>query len=90
MFINENKPDVITLCDTWRDKDILDEEININQYNLDRKDCNRNGGGTAIYIQECLPYETIEVNDLEIVLCSIRPMRSRPIIIGSVYRPPKQ
>ena len=33
-------------------------------------------------------YQTIEVNDLEIVLCSIRPLHSRPIIIGSVYRPP--
>ena len=32
-------------------------------------------------------YQTIEVNDLEIVLCSIRPLHSRPIIIGSVYRP---
>ena len=88
MFINENKPDVVTLSETWLDKDILDEEININQYNLERKDHNRNGGGTAIYIQERLLYQTIEVNDLEIVLCSIRPLRSRPIIIGSVYRSP--
>ena len=88
MFINEYKADVVTLSETWLDKDILDKEININQYNLERKDRNRNGGGTAIYIQERLPYQTIEVNDLEIVLCSIRPLRSRPIIIGSVYRPP--
>ena len=77
---------VITLSETLLDEDILDEEININQYNLERKDSNRNGGATAIYIQERLPYEKIEVNDLEIVLCSIRPLRSRSIIIGSVYR----
>ena len=87
MFINENKLDVVTLSETRLDKDILDEEINVNQYNLERKDRNRNGGGTAIYIQERLPYQTFEVNDLEIVLCSIRSLRSR-LIVGSVYRPP--
>ena len=38
--------------------------------------------GTAIFIQERLSYETIEVNDLQIVLCSICPLRSRPSIVG--------
>ena len=41
-----------------------------------------------VALQFILPYQTIEVNDLEIVLCSICPLRSSPIIIGSVYRPP--
>ena len=44
------RPDVITLSETWLDKDILHEEINIDQYNLERKARNRNGGGTAIFI----------------------------------------
>ena len=71
---NENKSDVITLSETCLYKDILYEEININQYNLERKDRNRNGGGIAISIQERIPHETIEVSGLEIVLCSICPL----------------
>ena len=74
MFFNENKSDVITLSETCLYKDILDEEINTNQHKLERKDRNRNGIGIAIFIQERIPHETIEVNDQEIVLCSICPL----------------
>ena len=34
LLLLKNKPDVITLSETWLDKDILDEEIDTNQYNL--------------------------------------------------------
>ena len=74
MCFQRKKSDVITLSETCLYKDILDEEININQYNLKRKDRNRNGGGIAISIQERIPHETIEVSGLEIVLCSICPL----------------
>ena len=87
-----NKPDVITLSETWLDSSISNEEIAIDNFRLERRDRFRNGSRTAIYLHERLPYERLspetDYNNLELVLCSINFPRSRPLLIGSVYRPP--
>ena len=84
-FVCANKLDILTLSKSWLDCLISNNEITIENYNLECHDRNRNGGGTAIYIHERF---SLNNNDLDMVLCSLKLQRSRPLIIGSIYHPP--
>ena len=58
-------------------------ELNIDHFNLIRKDRNRHGGGVAVYIHSSLSFEVIKYdvsNSLEIIPLLIRPQFSNPII----------
>lgn len=90
LFAGSNKPDIITLSESWLDCSISNEEISIENFNLERHDRNRNGGGTVIYIHERFSYNrtSLNNNDLDMVLCTLKFQRSRPLIIGGIYRPP--
>ena len=91
-FTHMNNPGILTLSETWLDSSISDEEIAIVNYSLERKDRCRNGGGTAIYLHERFVYDRLplssEFSNLELVTCSVKLPRSRPLLICSVYRPP--
>ena len=69
-----------------------DEEIAFDNFRMERCDRCRNGGGTAMFIHEQFVYErlplSLELNNLEMVMCAVKLLRSRPLLIGSVYRPP--
>jgi hypothetical protein len=87
-----NKPvDIFTINETRLDESINDVEVNIEGYNLYRRDRCRHGGGVAIYtrdvlnVREMSPFvpENIEAVCLEI----IKP-KSKPILLTTVYRPP--
>ena len=87
-----NNLDVLTLSETWLDSSFSDEEIAIDNFRMERCDRCRNGGGTAMFIHERFVYERLplspELNNLEMVMCAVKLPRSRPLLIGSVYRPP--
>ena len=51
LIASETKCVVISLSEAKLDETIQDEEINIEGYNLIRKDRCRNGGGVACYIR---------------------------------------
>ena len=87
-----NKPvDVFTINETRLDESISNVEVNIQGYNLWRKDRCTYGGGVAIYTRDILNVremssfvpENIEAVSLEI----IKP-KTQPILITTVYRPP--
>ena len=49
--------DILAINETRLDESIIDREIGIPGYTLERKDRNRNGGGVALYIRNSLNYE---------------------------------
>ena len=49
-IVNMGNIDVMTLSETHLNGEIHDSEIQIDSYDIIRKDRNRMGGGTAIYI----------------------------------------
>ena len=49
-------PDVVCITETWLSEDVLDSEVCIPNYQLVRLDRDRNGGGIALYIANCLLY----------------------------------
>ena len=63
LLCDRNGADIITLSETWLNKDIDDSEIELPGYSIIRRDrSERTGGGVIIYIREGLVFT--ERNDL--------------------------
>ena len=93
LLCERNGADIITLSETWLNKDIDDSEIELPGYSIIRRDrSERTGGGVIIYIREGLVFS--ERNDLhnnnEAIWIQVNQTRCKPLIIGCIYRPPNQ
>ena len=69
-----------------------EKEINIDNYKFMRCDRNRQGGRVACYIRNDLSYNILSVFPWEIenIFFEILLPNSKPIIVGTIYRPPSQ
>ena len=78
--------------ETWLDEHTTDSIVNINCYSIVRNDRNREGGGVAMYYRNCtntaLNDLIPEDIDLEAICIEVMQVKSKPILIASVYRPP--
>ena len=84
---------VICLSETWLDDSITDGEISIDGYCLVRRDRNRSGGGVCMYIRNDISFSPridLDIDGLEVLFCDILLPKSKPIVIGTCYRAPKQ
>ena len=57
----------------------------------DRKINGREGGGVCIYVRcnlNCTLRDDLEVENLETLVIQVNKLRSKPILIGTWYRPP--
>ncbi|XP_060607821.1 uncharacterized protein LOC132759963 [Ruditapes philippinarum] len=83
----------IAITESWLDNSVTDNEVIIQGYNVIRKDRNRSGGGVCLYIHEDLAFterQDLETEHLEIVWADLLLPKTKPILINSCYRPPKQ
>ncbi|XP_035688766.1 uncharacterized protein LOC118424326 [Branchiostoma floridae] len=91
VLMTSNNIDVMTLSETHLDDTISDAELHIAGYYLYRLDRNRSGGGVAIYVSEAFTHSRrsdLQQPGLEALFCQINLPCTKPIIAGSVYRPP--
>ena len=93
LLCEHNGADIITLSETWLNKDIDDSEIELPGYSIIRRDrSERTGGGVIIYIHEGLVFS--ETNDLhnnnEAIWIQVNQTCCKPLIIRRIYRPPNQ
>ena len=92
LILDEYPFDILSLNETRLDDSIPDGEISINEYTIHRKDRDRDGGGVAILIRNCINYSKVSIptplRDLELASIQIPKPFSKPIIICSWYRPP--
>ena len=80
--------DCMSVCETWLDSSILDNEISISDYILFRNDRNRNGGGVVLYIHKDYKPTALDIDtQTESLYVNIK-CKSNKFIIGSIYRPP--
>ena len=81
---------VIGISETKIDESVLDGEVNIDGYEIKRCDRNRHGGGVACYIRKDLAFNPREdfSPDIENVFLDILLPKSKPILVGILYRPP--
>ena len=84
---------VIGLTETKLDATVLDGEVNLEGYELIRSDRNRHGGGVACYIK---PNKVVFrsrdgfSNEIKNLFFDILLPKTKPILVGIVYRPPNQ
>ena len=83
---------IIGISETKLNESILEPEIQIDDYKIFRCDRNRQGGGVAYYIRNDLNYNILSVfpREIESVFFEILLSNSKPITVGTIYRPPNQ
>jgi len=92
LIASEIKCVLISISETKLDETIQDEEIKIQGYNLIRNDRNRNGGGVACYVREDIHFNIREElsDEIESIFFDILLPKSKPILVGVLYRPANQ
>ena len=83
---------IIGISESKLDESVLEPEIEIDDYKIIQCDRNRHRGGVACYIRSDLSYNVISVfpSEIESVFFEIVLPNSKPITVGTIYRPPSQ
>ena len=83
---------VIGITESKLDESIFQSEIEIDNYDLLRRDRNRNRGGVACYIRSDISYvqKNFFPNVIENILFEILLSKTTPITVRIMYRPPSQ
>ena len=93
IFTSNHSIDVLTVSETWVNSNVSDPEIDLPSYNLLRRDRESgNGGGVAAFIKNKFSYNhwpDLESTNLEAIWFELNLPHSKPLLIASVYRPPK-
>ena len=91
ILAQEIKFDILCLNETKLDAKIDDDDIYITGYTSCRRDRDRYGGGVIIYVADSLesyPIDEFYNKDIEALWTKICLRRSKPLVIGTIYRPP--
>ena len=85
------KPQVVSLNETWLDENISDDELHlkVSGYNIIRRDRDSFGGGVAVYTDEHLQFNHINMealSNIEALWFEFTPTKSK--LFSSLYRPP--
>ena len=84
------KCDIIAVSETWLDPTITNKQIELSDYQVFRKDRNRNGGGVALYFENSLPAKQLkdfDGIDLEVIAVESK-LNNQKVITLCCYRPP--
>ena len=90
LWLQSKSYNIITLSETWIDDTVHNSEIHIPGYVCERKDRNRHGGGTAVYLRDDIEYirrQDVEKDNNESIWLEIKQEHKKPIVIGCLYRP---
>ena len=92
LIAKNSKATIIGISESKIDETVLDGEICIEGYKLERSDRNRQGGGVVCYISKEISYNVREKfsSNIENIFLDILLPKTKPILIGILYRPPKQ
>ena len=93
VFIDREKPHIVSLNETKLDQSICDSSLEVANYDIIHNDRNRFGGGVAWYVNKNLSYKVrtdLMVDKLESVSVQIENGRFKPFIVTSIYRPPEK
>lgn len=88
--VSANDFDIVGISETWLRDNIVDNLININNYNFVRRDRAGRGGGVGVFLRASYTYTVLEspFNEfIEQLWLRVR-IASKVVGIGVVYRPP--
>ena len=92
-YVDQYKPDIIAITETWCASSVDDAEVSLNDYNLYR--CDRKGttgGGVLMYVHvslrsvTCEPLAHLEIEEAVWCLATLR--NQNKLLIGTIYRLP--
>ena len=92
-FSKNTTPFVISITESWLDHTVNDSEIEIENYVVVRKDRNRSRGEVCMFIHKDLSFNVrndLEHKNLKSIWVDLILPKSKPILIGTCYRPPEQ
>ena len=89
---HEHQFDVIGVTESWLTSDVTDEDIQIKNYEVFRRDRNSRGGGVChcVYVRTIIPTRKridLEEDVIEITWVELQ-LKPRPTLVGIAYRPP--
>ena len=93
LLLDENQIHILCITETWLTNNIDDCIVNIDGYNMYRMD-RSNGklhGGLMCYIKDGIAFKqniNLLDNDIEAIWIEVNMPKTKPILIGTVYRPP--
>ena len=93
ILLHDNNIDIFCVSETWTESNTDDSELMINGYDFCRLD-RTNGmtyGGVMCYIKENLSFKQntdIHDDEVESMFIEINLPNTKPVAIGTVYRPP--
>ena len=92
LIANNTNAAIIGITESKIDESVLDEEIKIDGYVSVRSDRTRQGGGVVCYIRQDISFNKIESlsENIEHIFLDLFLPKTKPILIGVLYRPPKQ
>ena len=91
IFLFQEKLDILCLNETKIDSTVSDNDISIPGYTPYRQDRTVHGGGTLVYVSDSLhakKVSRISRKEHEAVWLEVKPKKSHPIFVCSLYRPP--
>ena len=91
IMISSEEPHIIGISETKIDASIDDSQLNVEGYDVIRKDRDLNGGGIALYIHKSLNFKQCDdlyKYEVEAVSAEIKVGNYKPFIVTSLYRPP--
>lgn len=92
MICYSNNVPILTLSETHMDIAYEDSELVIEGYKLFRKDCDRYGGGAALYVKDhfhVMLRKVLMNMDIELIWLQILLPHCKPFLVGCCYRPPR-
>ena len=91
LLTNYQNIDIFCLCETFLNQQFSDNELQIPDYNIFRKDRQSHGGGLIVYTKSnlaCIHREDLETQDTEILWLEVKNNKQKPFLICYCYRPP--
>lgn len=83
--------DILGLCETFLNEYFFDNELELTNYQLFRKDRNSHGGGIVLYVKSehfCNRRHDLEQETIESIWVEVKCPKQKPFILGYIYRPP--
>ena len=91
VFMSNTPLDVLTINESKLDLVNGDRLVNLEGYNIVRRDRNKHGGGVCFYLRNTITFSRqyqLENDDLELIALEIQKPNSCPFLIATWYRPP--
>ena len=90
LFKSTNHIDILCICDTFLNEEFSNQEIQLESYQLFRKDRKTNGGGLVIYVKEnlrCSLREDLNLDGIEAMWLEVKNNNQKAFILEYANRP---